>query len=532
MTKRAAVGAGRPNPKRKQGKGAGSRPVTGDSTSDAEEGRDSDNSHAATPALPLGPRHLLSARKPAATTASDPLGPCSKQLSSEQIKRILGIANHPPQSDTDTNNKTLTPAPAPTSTPPPHNHHAYNNPSTANSTLHMQAQNTYTLQDRAPFYVVFKKEKICDILVTRMLMSCGFDGIVQTRTLSSNTVRVEFKSRETANKVACSDVINNEHLYKTVIPNDFVKTVGIVRGVPTCVTDDEISMHIKSKVPVDSFERMHYWDQNDKRLKPGTSIKITFRASDLPKQIAIFYVLKDVEYFVPKPTLCNKCLRYGHIAKWCKSNDILCTNCSESTHAFGDASCNGSCTHCKRSCAPKCRHCTANNNHRTNSSECPSMQTQTKIKTHMLKSKCSFNEAKQFILSVPEQPETYANVTRIAEVNKELLGRLQEAESLLKNMLQSMRTNFSTPTQPAPAALHQSTQQHRSEELAPPGSQQQPSIAHRTDEQPIIAQNDSQNKQPLISTILAYFNKHASFSANRPGEARQPIHSDVQSTAT
>lgn len=43
----------------------------------------------------------------------------------------------------------------------------------------------------------------------------------------------------------------------------------------------------------------------------GFEIDVSF------ERLILFYVMKKIEPFIPKPTICRKCLRYGHVAKIC-----------------------------------------------------------------------------------------------------------------------------------------------------------------------------------------------------------------------
>lgn len=446
MTKRSAAVDQRPDSQKKKAKTTGSGTATTSvaaSVADLEQdGRGRQQiagKHAATSALPLDPRRSPSAPiSTAAPAASGPLGP-NKELSTEQIKQILGIT-HRPQSCTNN----ITPSPPPT----PHEHDIQH--TTHNKNQHTAATQhittTYTMQDKAPYYIIMKKENINDILAAKTLMSNKIDGVVAIRTLTQNTIRVQCKSREVANQLVCSSAINAE--YKCFIPNGFVKSVGVIRGVPLEVTEEDFDQFLESPTPVETVERINYWDRAENRAKPGTSVKLTFRSQNIPNEVKLLYVVKKVELFVPKPVLCNKCLRYGHIAKSCRSRDTVCTNCSTITHAFGDPSCNGSCDHCKRSCTPTCRHCTTNTNHRTNSNTCPVMKAQIKIKEHMTKNKCTYHETKIYFESVSEHGAgTYAGVTKLTEENKNLRTRLHDAENLLQNLLSNMQAAAPASTQ-------------------------------------------------------------------------------------
>lgn len=136
---------------------------------------------------------------------------------------------------------------------------------------------------------------------------------------------------------------------------------------------------------------MTYWDKEKQIAKKSKSIKIEFRSTCLPNEIFVFYVRKSITPFIPKPTICRKCLMYGHVAKICRSSVNICTKCSEETHQYTPTC---ECEHCRRNCNAKCKHCKAEG-HNAMQLSCPEMKKQTQIKTLMITKQLSFMEAKQ-----------------------------------------------------------------------------------------------------------------------------------------
>lgn len=225
-------------------------------------------------------------------------------------------------------------------------------------------------------------------------------------------------------------------MVNSYIPNQYVKAVGIVRGIPTDLSKEEIMEYMISPVGVEKVERMNYWNKDEQISKPGTSLKITFRSTQIPNEIKIFYVIKKVEWFVPKPIVCKICLKYGHTANVCKSkNTTLCNNCTAETHAIDEPNCQKSCEHCLKLCLIKCKYCPENENrHRTADFNCPEMKKQTQIKENMIKNKMSYIEAKNLVNNGVGK-ETFANVTHMMEFNKKLMERIKSTDNLLKEIV-------------------------------------------------------------------------------------------------
>lgn len=305
------------------------------------------------------------------------------------------------------------------------------------NTKPQQTQNTYTHLDKGPFFVIMEKENINDILISKYLVLAKLNtGLKEIRKLNQNKIRVELNSSMAANNIIKSVALRKLQQVNSYIPNQYINAVGVVRGVPIELTDDEINEYMISPVVVEKFERMTYWCKEDNCAKTGTSLKVTFRATVVPNEIKIFYVIKKVQIFVPKPIICRKCLKYGHTAKVCNEKKVtLCNNCTKETHPFGDASCKNTCIHCQNKCITKCYFCPEKaNNHKTQDAKCPVMKKQYKIKENMLVHKIPYEVARNMSENGVGK-ESYANVTQLRDFNIQLLQRIKNNEYILNEIL-------------------------------------------------------------------------------------------------
>lgn len=91
-----------------------------------------------------------------------------------------------------------------------------------------------------------------------------------------------------------------------------------------------------------------------------------------------------VEQFIGRPTQCFKCLRYGHVARQCKSTNALCIKCSKVRDENHICEFESFCLYCKTT------------DHNSISKNCPINEKQSKIRTIMNNRNMSFLEAKQF----------------------------------------------------------------------------------------------------------------------------------------
>lgn len=171
----------------------------------------------------------------------------------------------------------------------------------------------------------------------------------------------------------------------------------------------------------------------------------------MPETVFLFHVRNTVTPFIPKPTVCRKCLRFGPVAKISKSSTTLCMKCSEVTHNFDDK-CN--CLQCQKECVAKCNYCKING-HNVFQNFCDEMTKQTNIKKIMILQKLSFMEAKQEVEKKNKQPDncTYASITsltnqldelrvEIEKLNKQNLNIIQRSHSA-ETILKDFTTNIS-----------------------------------------------------------------------------------------
>jgi hypothetical protein len=57
-------------------------------------------------------------------------------------------------------------------------------------------------------------------------------------------------------------------------------------------------------------------------------------ATIIPPVISLFNMLFEVKPSIRSPVQCNRCLRFGHTLKYCRS-EARCSHCGESKHTFG-----------------------------------------------------------------------------------------------------------------------------------------------------------------------------------------------------
>lgn len=164
---------------------------------------------------------------------------------------------------------------------------------------------------------------------------------------------------------------------------------GLIRYVDTSFNEEYLKNNLVSNVPIAEVQRMKRKvnDENEQvTFVPRQVVVLTFEGSVLPNSVKINSVNCPVEPYIQRVTQCFRCLRYGHIAKQCRSTTSLCINCGQNKDE------NHSCDESKTFCV-FCKDST----HKTISKNCPHYQKQQNIKKHMAVSNLSYLDAKKSV---------------------------------------------------------------------------------------------------------------------------------------
>lgn len=108
------------------------------------------------------------------------------------------------------------------------------------------------------------------------------------------------------------------------------KVLSVITGVPTDLSDDDIKKNVKG-LRVSQVKRLPVVREGKKI--PSLSVLLTLDEPKQPERIMIGYVSYTARPYIPPPTRCYKCQRYGHIASVCKGK-IRCAKCG-GEHEYG-----------------------------------------------------------------------------------------------------------------------------------------------------------------------------------------------------
>uniref|UniRef100_A0A8D9BRC1 Uncharacterized protein n=1 Tax=Cacopsylla melanoneura TaxID=428564 RepID=A0A8D9BRC1_9HEMI len=229
------------------------------------------------------------------------------------------------------------------------------------------------------------------------------DKLERTYKNGKNRIKFIMKDRNSANTLALSPKMKENNLL-CYIPRFLVTKQAVIRGVlkdlseTEILNDCEVPFHQRNKIKVIAVRRFNRKVNNE--YVPTETIQLTFRTQELPEYVTLHYYRCKVEPFIPKVLQCQKCLRYGHSIRYCKSVKSRCNMCGEEAHETQD---------CNKSPPPTCVHCKGEHKSFTDNSktsECPEYKKQVEIKKVMVLENKTFLEAKGTV-----GKKTYANTT-------------------------------------------------------------------------------------------------------------------------
>ncbi len=117
--------------------------------------------------------------------------------------------------------------------------------------------------------------------------------------LTSMRVKVTFKDHLEANKLTTLAMTDKE--YDVSIPQMYVFSVSIIKGVPTEISDEEIIDNMESSLEIHNVERLTKWENESKTRSSTENIVIKFRAITIPSTVNIYNIKLRVDYYIPPP---------------------------------------------------------------------------------------------------------------------------------------------------------------------------------------------------------------------------------------
>lgn len=193
-------------------------------------------------------------------------------------------------------------------------------------------------------------------IVTTNLFKNEIKGITNIKRINPTKLCVTFSQSNTANNFLNNEDFLKKHQFKAYIPASAVETIGVLRHVPTSISNEELFKKLSSCYEIIAVRRFVKRENGD--IKPYKTVSITFHSNVLPEHVYLdLFRFKVHEYQAPL-LQCFKCFKFNHGAKICKSTQ-KCSICT-GEHHFKE---------CKNEKAIKCINCQGS--HLAISRDCP-----------------------------------------------------------------------------------------------------------------------------------------------------------------
>lgn len=250
--------------------------------------------------------------------------------------------------------------------------------------------------------LIDEKLRISRMKLAQILHKLKTQNVIDVKSLSKNKLCVYFNNHKTANEFTELDL--KEYNLKAEIPLHYVSVVGVIRDVPLDMNMESFYGLIDESEKILKLERIYRrvrnQDGKDQRTSqerlpearkegeepekaPTYSVKVTFQAAVLPKDLTLRYFKERVHPFIGVTRQCQHCLKFGHTKYQCKSTP-RCDYCGEGHKS-------DQCESLSSITAVKCLNCQGP--HRTSSFSCPERQRQNNIKIIMATRNLNYNEA-------------------------------------------------------------------------------------------------------------------------------------------
>lgn len=214
---------------------------------------------------------------------------------------------------------------------------------------------------------------------TAKFFSNNFTGIINIKPAGSKKIKITFDSIINGNTCLNSSILN-ENNYKAIIPSTLIFSYGIIK-LDNAISEAEFFEGVRSPITIDAFKRINI--KKDGNVIQTRIVELKFVAPKIPSNITVFNMIFEVKPSVRSPVQCNRCLRFGHTLKFCRS-DPRCSHCGESKHSID------TCPYVQ-STDPVCLFCKLP--HRATDRSCQEWATQKDLKKIMATENISYKDA-------------------------------------------------------------------------------------------------------------------------------------------
>lgn len=217
--------------------------------------------------------------------------------------------------------------------------------------------------------------KLNPLKLSQYLESVAPDGVLEIRpNLRLNLLALDTRNNESTKALLGVTSICGIPV-RAYQPRSPDKAVGVIRGLPQDISDDEIKDAAKAAVPVVRV----------RRLGSSDVIQLVFQASTLPEHVCVGYTRFKVLPYTDKPRQCANCHRFGHIESTCQLQ-LRCIRCGK--------------RHDRAQCTadqPRCPNC--GKEHESTSRRCPAYLTEEAISKYRHTNHVSYVSARAVVVA-------------------------------------------------------------------------------------------------------------------------------------
>uniref|UniRef100_A0A2S2QYA6 CCHC-type domain-containing protein n=1 Tax=Sipha flava TaxID=143950 RepID=A0A2S2QYA6_9HEMI len=159
--------------------------------------------------------------------------------------------------------------------------------------------------------------------------SSNFEGITNIKPTSLNKIKITFNSVFNGNICLNSNILSNNG-FTAIIPSTLIYSFGIIK-LDNTFSEDDFPDGLQSSMPVEAFKRISI--KKDGIIIQTRIVELKFLSPKIPSHISIYNMLFDVQPSIRSPVQCNRCLRFGHTQKFCRSKP-RCSHCGSDDHSF------------------------------------------------------------------------------------------------------------------------------------------------------------------------------------------------------
>lgn len=177
------------------------------------------------------------------------------------------------------------------------------------------------------------------------IFSLDIKGIHSLHRVNATKISVIFNQLIYANNFLLNSTFLEKHNMKAYIPAREIEKTGIIRYVPTNISNKDLYSKLSSKFDIIAVRRFTKKVGNER--VPLQTVSITFLSNTLPDDVQYDLFSYRVFEYVPPLLQCFKCFKFNHSAKICNNkqrcsicagehlfkecdnpNSLNCTNCS------------------------------------------------------------------------------------------------------------------------------------------------------------------------------------------------------------